>query len=32
MSGVHWFTLGIGIVLGWFVVPMVLGMFAKKNG
>jgi hypothetical protein len=28
-SGVHWGTLLVGILLGWFLVPMVLGLLHK---
>ncbi len=32
MSGGHWLTLGIGVLLGWLVLPMVLGLVTKKQG
>lgn len=28
MNNVHWLTLGIGVLIGWFVLPMVLGMIS----
>ena len=31
MSGEKWLWLGIGVVVGWLVVPMVLGMFHKAG-
>jgi hypothetical protein len=30
MSGEKLLYLGIGVVLGWLVLPMVLGMFGHK--
>jgi hypothetical protein len=32
MSGEHILCLGVGILLGWLVVPLVLSMFVKKTG
>lgn len=31
MNGQHWLTLGIGVLIGWLVLPLVLGMFAGKQ-
>lgn len=30
-SGVHWGTLLVGILLGWFLVPLALGMLHKGS-
>lgn len=30
MDSKHYLCLGAGILIGWLVVPMVLGVFAKK--
>jgi hypothetical protein len=32
MSGEKMLYLGIGVVLGWLVLPMVLGVFKGKTG
>ena len=31
MKGEHLIAVGIGIVIGWLVLPMVLNMFLKKG-
>lgn len=31
MDGEKLLWLGIGIALGWLVIPMILGMFVKKQ-
>lgn len=31
-SGGHLMAVGIGILIGWLVLPMVLSMFGKKSG
>jgi hypothetical protein len=31
MNGQHWLTLGIGVLIGWLVLPLVLGMFTGKG-
>lgn len=31
-SGQHLLFLGIGVVLGWLVLPMLLNMFMGKKG
>lgn len=30
MTGKHYLAFGVGVVVGWLVIPMVLGLFAKK--
>jgi len=31
MRGDHWLAVGVGILIGWLVLPMVLNMFMKKG-
>lgn len=31
MSSIHWVTLAAGIAIGWFVLPMVLGMIGSHS-
>lgn len=31
MNGVHWLTLIVGILLGYYVVPLVIGLVMKKH-
>lgn len=31
MNGVAWGTLIVGILLGWLVLPMVMGFFKAKS-
>lgn len=31
MNSKHYLAFGVGVVVGWLVLPMVLGMFAKKS-
>lgn len=31
MNGKHWMAFGVGVVVGWLVIPMALGLFAKKS-
>lgn len=26
MNGQHWMALGVGVLIGWLVLPMVLGL------
>jgi len=28
MQSMHWITLGVGVLIGWFVLPIVLGMLS----
>jgi hypothetical protein len=30
LDGVHFLSFAIGLVVGWLVLPMILGMFSKR--
>lgn len=30
MTGKHYLAFGVGVAVGWLVLPMVIGMFSKK--
>lgn len=30
MNGKHWVAFGVGVLVGWLVVPMAMGIFTKK--